>query len=115
MQVHKLPTNEIRPPVMAAVNYRFNWSGREDSNLRPLGPKPSALPGCATPRNELSTDERRRHSKSGLLTGQAARAQDVRNSRVFFNARPRWLISFFIESDSSANVCSNPSGMNSGS
>ena len=26
-------------------------SGREDSNLRPLGPKPSALPGCATPRN----------------------------------------------------------------
>ena len=27
------------------------WSGREDSNLRPLGPKPSALPGCATPRN----------------------------------------------------------------
>src|SRR5207237_4642484 len=27
-----------------------DWSGREDSNLRPLGPKPSALPGCATPR-----------------------------------------------------------------
>ena len=22
-----------------------NWSGREDSNLRPLGPEPSALPG----------------------------------------------------------------------
>ena len=29
------------------------WSGREDSNLRPLGPKPSALPGCATPRISL--------------------------------------------------------------
>ena len=22
-----------------------NWSGRQDSNLRPLGPEPSALPG----------------------------------------------------------------------
>ena len=27
--------------------YKF-WSEREDSNLRHLGPKPSALPGCAT-------------------------------------------------------------------
>ena len=27
-----------------------SWSGREDLNLRPLGPEPSALPGCATPR-----------------------------------------------------------------
>src|ERR1035437_9829174 len=26
------------------------WSGRQDSNLRPHGPKPCALPGCATPR-----------------------------------------------------------------
>jgi hypothetical protein len=25
-------------------------SGRQDLNLRPLGPQPSALPGCATPR-----------------------------------------------------------------
>ncbi len=30
--------------------YRDRWSGREDLNLRPLGPHPSALPGCATPR-----------------------------------------------------------------
>ena len=29
-----------------------NWSGRQDSNLRPSGPKPDALPGCATPRVE---------------------------------------------------------------
>lgn len=27
-----------------------NWSGRWDSNSRPSGPKPDALPGCATPR-----------------------------------------------------------------
>ena len=26
------------------------WSVRQDSNLRPLGPKPSALPSCATHR-----------------------------------------------------------------
>ena len=26
------------------------WSGRQDLNLRLLGPEPSALPGCATPR-----------------------------------------------------------------
>ncbi len=26
------------------------WSGRQDSNLRPSGPKPDALPDCATPR-----------------------------------------------------------------
>ena len=30
------------------------WSGRQDSNLRPLGPKPSALPDCATPRRRSS-------------------------------------------------------------
>ena len=28
-----------------------NWSGREDSNLRPLQPHCSALPDCATPRH----------------------------------------------------------------
>ena len=27
-----------------------DWSGRQDSNLRPPGPKPGALPDCATPR-----------------------------------------------------------------
>ena len=28
------------------------WSGRRDSNSRPLAPHASALPGCATPRTE---------------------------------------------------------------
>ena len=28
----------------------YTKSGRQDSNLRPSGPKPDALPGCATPR-----------------------------------------------------------------
>ncbi len=30
--------------------YKGKWSGREDLNLRPPGPEPGALPGCATPR-----------------------------------------------------------------
>ena len=30
-------------------------SGRQDSNLRPPGPKPGALPGCATPRCKTSS------------------------------------------------------------
>ena len=29
------------------------WSGRQDSNLRPLPPHGSALPNCATPRREV--------------------------------------------------------------
>ncbi len=29
---------------------RRKWSAREDSNLRPTGPKPVALPSCATRR-----------------------------------------------------------------
>ena len=28
----------------------LEWSGRQDSNLRPPVPKTGALPGCATPR-----------------------------------------------------------------
>jgi hypothetical protein len=30
-----------------------DWSGREDSNLRPPRPERGALPGCATPRIRL--------------------------------------------------------------
>ena len=29
---------------------QITWSGRQDLNLRPHGPKPCALPNCATPR-----------------------------------------------------------------
>jgi hypothetical protein len=33
------------------------WSGREDLNLRPLRPERSALPGCATPRQDPQSIE----------------------------------------------------------
>jgi hypothetical protein len=43
---------EMMPGLIAAsrafqcsLEGPFFWSGREDSNLRPLGPEPSALPG----------------------------------------------------------------------
>ena len=34
----------------AGLSLRFYWSGRSDSNTRPLAPHASTLPGCATPR-----------------------------------------------------------------
>ena len=36
----------------------LSWSGRQDSNLRPPGPKPGALPDCATPRKPGISDLR---------------------------------------------------------
>jgi cytochrome P450 len=43
------------PPAASATGLRTGgtvseWSGRQDSNLRPSAPKADALPGCATPR-----------------------------------------------------------------
>ena len=35
--------------AMQALQGLLNWSGRLDSNQRPLAPKASALPNCATP------------------------------------------------------------------
>ncbi len=36
------------------MNY-LTWSGRQDLNLRPLGPEPSALPSCATSRDIIKS------------------------------------------------------------
>src|SRR5712672_2452223 len=46
------PTGTPKPKQQIGkyVSACFNWSGRQDSNLRPLAPHASALPGCATPR-----------------------------------------------------------------
>ena len=45
------------------------WSGREDSNLRPLDPQSSALPGCATPRKkQLDYTTRVRLLRFSVLT-----------------------------------------------
>jgi hypothetical protein len=39
------------------VTPKYIWSERKDSNLRPLAPHASALPGCATPRKTMSIAE----------------------------------------------------------
>ena len=36
--------------ILANSPKNLKWSGRRDLNPRPLGPEPSALPSCATPR-----------------------------------------------------------------
>jgi hypothetical protein len=48
---------ELRRPLRDVLGAKqdppfggFIWSGRQDSNLRPLRPERSALPSCATPR-----------------------------------------------------------------
>src|SRR6185436_15029463 len=57
----------------APTELNLRWSGREDSNLRPLGPKPSALPGCATPRRYLSPAE-----VSSILASHRRIGQDAK-------------------------------------
>ena len=44
--------NEKRLPTEIGNLLNLFWSGRRDSNSRPLAPHASALPGCATPRLE---------------------------------------------------------------
>ena len=39
-------TIELHPQIK-------KWSEQQDSNLRPPGPKPGALPNCAMPRHSL--------------------------------------------------------------
>ena len=41
---------QSRATAVARVGRKEEKSGREDLNLRPPGPQPGALPGCATPR-----------------------------------------------------------------
>ena len=41
----------IKNPVTAEAVTGFFWSEYRDSNPRPLGPEPSAIPNFAIPRN----------------------------------------------------------------
>ena len=72
-------TARQRPPVRrASLLFPANpvdLSGREDLNLRPLGPEPSALPVCATPRATASRS--RMASARGGLALMAGRSRLV--------------------------------------
>ena len=43
-------TLDARAEPLERLYADLELSGREDLNLRPFGPEPNALPGCATPR-----------------------------------------------------------------
>ena len=63
-------------PVESSVNKKSKilhrildfWSRRRDLNPRPLGPEPSALPNCATPRRLLYYIKRRSVLQAFLCT-----------------------------------------------
>src|SRR4051794_29343678 len=44
------PRSALGPERLLRNFAKLELSGREDLNLRPFGPEPNALPGCATPR-----------------------------------------------------------------
>ena len=46
---------------------KTKWSGRGDLNSRPLGPEPSALPSCATPRLFSNLRDLKEIVKEGLV------------------------------------------------
>src|ERR1019366_8004191 len=73
----------LEPPYLRKPDV---LSGREDSNLRLLGPEPSALPGCATPRSTASS--RATASTRGgavLMTARARVVNAIRQSPVPVN------------------------------
>ena len=56
-KVHRTFSSRSRPRVQICITKKkdshstvFYWSGWQDLNPRPTGPKPVALPNCATPR-----------------------------------------------------------------
>jgi hypothetical protein len=58
--------------------YKYSqiWSGREDSNLRPLAPHASALPSCATPRHyKPSSLQILRTAESGFFCSKSTTRQ----------------------------------------
>ena len=50
MNTASWPLPKRRSAGLGGPALRKSWSGRQDSNLRPLDPQSSALPDCATPR-----------------------------------------------------------------
>ncbi len=62
-RVGKFGRSWVRAPQFAHIYHSWHWiddlfqhwSGQQDSNLRPPGPKPGALPSCAMPRSVVTS------------------------------------------------------------
>src|SRR5579883_84905 len=50
------PAHPHDPPPPLTDSAGWEWSGRPDLNRGPPAPKAGALPGCATPRQEMRID-----------------------------------------------------------
>ena len=50
-QLSYIHQSTMGSPSSRARSQQRDWSGRADLNRRPSGPKPDALPSCATPRS----------------------------------------------------------------
>src|SRR5450631_918556 len=79
MRNSKMGTNGGTEKTQNACKY---WSGRQDSNLRPLAPHASALPGCATPR-----PRKRMISQKSLGNSNAGKLA-AKNFKQFFEFEP---------------------------
>ncbi len=60
---------------------KLKWSGQGDSNTRPSGPKPDALPGCAMPR-DLSLHAKAADDNNHYSIRQLQNATPVAASRM---------------------------------
>jgi hypothetical protein len=65
------------------------WSGREDLNLRPPGPEPGALPGCATPRQVTESAQTGKARNLACRQGrQTQYAEIIAPSVILFLSSP---------------------------
>ena len=62
-----------------------NWSAREDSNLRPTGPKPVALPSCATRRCGAHLTAGM-HTRQCLISKKSIKRRESRHCSYSFTA-----------------------------
>ncbi len=88
------PRTSRRQPGGTGLPQLVNWSGREDSNLRPPQPHCGALPDCATPRIRRNRNRPRKAAEiitdSRTLWNHAAAGNRVKQVR----GMKRWPLSF---------------------
>lgn len=62
------------------------WFGRQDSNLRPLGPKPSTMPNFATPEYSGRFLSQRQANRLSLGAGDGPRSRTPLRHRILSTA-----------------------------